>query len=625
MDLTLMNPAASSPAVLRMNAELAAADPRLVQNADLLAAVLAGCGDCIKILDLDGHLQFMSDGGKQVMEVDDFNAIRGCPWPDFWAGEGNDVAKAAIASAKQGVPSRFSGSAVTLKGSPRYWDVQVLPIAGADGVPTHLLSISRDITETRLAREEASHLSAELHEAAMREADSMRRLFESAPSFLCTLEGPHHVVKIVNGAFSRLIGPRASVGRLFRSVLPELEDQQVLKLFDRVYATGEALTGRGELIRLKRFAGEAEEDFYLNFVIQPIRDLQGRITGLFIEGHDVTDLKRAELALRQRELQLQLALSSAEMGVWEAVIVDGRVVATSEDARASFLLGRQSTERPSFETFVAHVHPDDRPSLDRSVEKALDPLGEGHLDVEYRVLSGEDRPERWIHARAQVVAEGQTTRLIGTVRDITAIKDAESQYTLLNGELQHRIKNTLAMVSAIASQTLKGEAILEQRDTFNARLHTLAHAHDLLMGEAQEKGSIREVIETALAPHRAAAAQFDVSGPDLSLSPKQTLSLALAMHELATNAAKYGALSTPNGRVLVNWEQAMSGSDARGFAMRWEEQGGPTVLQPTRSGFGSRLITRVLAADFKGDVKLDYTPGGLICTLVSRFPVDAGP
>ena len=620
-----MNPAASSPAVLRMNAELAAADPRLVQNADLLAAVLAGCGDCIKILDLDGHLQFMSDGGKQVMEVDDFNVIRGCPWPDFWAGKGNDVAKAAIASAKQGVPSRFCGSAVTLKGSPRYWDVQVLPIAGADGVPTHLLSISRDITETRLAREEASHLSAELHEAAIREADSMRRLFESAPSFLCTLEGPHHVVKIVNGAFSRLIGPRASVGRLFRSVLPELEDQQVLKLFDRVYATGEALTGRGELIRLKRFEGEAEEDFCLNFVIQPIRDLQGRITGLFIEGHDVTDLKRAELALRQRELQLQLALSSAEMGVWEAVIVDGRVVATSEDARASFLLGRQSAERPSFETFVAHVHPDDRPSLDRSVEKALDPLGEGHLDVEYRVLSGEDRPERWIHARAQVVAEGQTTRLIGTVRDITAIKDAESQYTLLNGELQHRIKNTLAMVSAIASQTLKGEAILEQCDTFNARLHTLAHAHDLLMGEAQEKGSIREVIETALAPHRAAAAQFDVSGPDLSLSPKQTLSLALAMHELATNAAKYGALSKPNGRVLVNWEQAMSGSDARGFALRWEEHGGPTVLQPTRSGFGSRLITRVLAADFKGDVKLDYTPGGLICTLVSQFPVDAGP
>ncbi|KQR72881.1 PAS domain-containing sensor histidine kinase [Rhizobium sp. Leaf341] len=619
-----MDPAALSPVALRMNAELAAADPSLVQNADLLAAVFAGCGDCIKILDLDGHLQFMSDGGKQVMEVDDFDTIRSCPWPDFWSGDGNAAAKAAIASAREGRASRFSGSAVTLKGSPRYWDVQVLPIVGADGVPTHLLSISRDITETRLARQEASHLSAELQVAAVREADSMRRLFESAPSFLCTLEGPHHVVKIVNNAFSRLIGPRPSVGRPFRSVLPELESQQVLTLFDRVYATGEALTGRGELIRLKRFEGEAEEDFYLNFVIQPVRDPQGTVTGLFIEGHDVTDLKRAELALRQRELQLQLALDSAEMGVWEAVLVDGRIVSTSEDARASLLLGRHSGEHPVFETFAAGVHPNDRPAFDLAIRQAIDPLGEGHLDVEYRLLSSEDRPERWIQARAQVVSDPQTTRLIGTVRDITAIKDAESQYTLLNGELQHRIKNTLAMVSAIASQTLKGDAIMEQRDTFNARLHTLAHAHDLLMGEAQEKGSIRDVIETALAPHRAAAAQFDVSGPDRFLSPKQTLSLALAIHELATNAAKYGALSMPDGKVRVTWQEDARGAAAQAFALRWEEQGGPTVVQPTRSGFGSRLITRVLAADFKGEVRLDFAPSGLICTLVSRFPIAQG-
>ncbi|PYE23612.1 PAS domain S-box-containing protein [Rhizobium sp. PP-CC-3A-592] len=619
-----MGPATVSSAVFRMNGELAAADPALVGNADLLAAVFSGSGDCIKILDLDGNLQFMSDGGKQVMEVDDFSGIKGCPWPDFWTGEGNDVAKAAIASARAGIPSRFFGSAVTVKGNPRYWDVQVLPVPGADGKPTHLLSISRDITETKLAREEARQLTVDLQNAALREADSMRRLFESAPSFLCTLEGPHHVVKIVNGAFSHLIGPRAMVGRPFRSVLPELESQQVITLLDRVYATGEAMTGRGELIRLKRVEGGGEEDIFLNFVIQPIRDLQGRVTGLFIEGHDVTDLKRAEIALRRRELQLQLALDSAEMGVWEAVLVNGRIVSTTEDAKASFLLGRPADQQPSFETFVSRVHPDDRPALSRSVEQAMDPLEEGHLDVEYRVLSGENRPERWIHARARVVDGKDATRLVGTVRDITAIKDAESQYALLNGELQHRIKNTLAMVSAIASQTLKGEAILEQRDTFNARLHTLAHAHDLLMGEAQEKGSIREAIETALAPHRAGAAQFDIAGPDLQLSPKQTLSLALAIHELATNAAKYGALSSPNGKIVISWDQNANGSGAQAFALRWEEKNGPPVVPPTRSGFGSRLITRVLAADFKGQVKLDYVPGGLVCTLVSRFPVEFG-
>lgn len=130
-----------------MNRELSAASPDLVGNSDVLRGILAGCGDCIKILDLDGRLQFMSDGGKRVMEVDDFAVLKGCPWPDFWAGEGNVQAIAAIAEAKAGRTARFQNAADTAKGNSRYWDVQVSPIFGDDGKPSHLLSISRDITE----------------------------------------------------------------------------------------------------------------------------------------------------------------------------------------------------------------------------------------------------------------------------------------------------------------------------------------------------------------------------------------------------------------------------------------------------------------------------------------------
>jgi two-component sensor histidine kinase len=127
--------------------ELAGVGAELAGGGDFLRGILSGCGDCIKILDLDGKLQFMSEGGKRVMEVEDFAALRGCPWPDFWTGEGNAQASHAVAEARAGRIARFRGPANTAKGTPRTWDVQVSPIMGEGGEVTHLLSISRDITE----------------------------------------------------------------------------------------------------------------------------------------------------------------------------------------------------------------------------------------------------------------------------------------------------------------------------------------------------------------------------------------------------------------------------------------------------------------------------------------------
>jgi PAS domain S-box-containing protein len=136
-----------------LHRELRTLGPELAGGGDFLRGVLSGCGDCIKILDLDGRLQFMSEGGKRVMEVEDFSALQGCPWPDFWAGEGNMQASDAVAEARAGRPARFRNHANTAKGNPRYWDVQVSPIRDSGGNVTHLLSISRDITEEWKAAE----------------------------------------------------------------------------------------------------------------------------------------------------------------------------------------------------------------------------------------------------------------------------------------------------------------------------------------------------------------------------------------------------------------------------------------------------------------------------------------
>ena len=145
-----------------LDAELRAAGAGLAGNGDVLRGVLEGCGDCIKILDLDGQLQFMSEGGKRVMEVEDFGKLKGCPWPDFWAGAGNADARAAVETAKAGGTAKFKGAANTAKGNSRYWDVQVSPIFGEDGKPSHILSISRDITELAEAQEQQKVLTAEL-------------------------------------------------------------------------------------------------------------------------------------------------------------------------------------------------------------------------------------------------------------------------------------------------------------------------------------------------------------------------------------------------------------------------------------------------------------------------------
>jgi PAS domain S-box-containing protein len=351
--------------IASMNDELSAAGEGLAGNDEILRGVLAGCGDCIKILDLDGRLQFMSEGGKRVMEVDDFGELKGRPWPDVWAGVGNAEATLAVDKARSGVIARFQGVANTAKGNPRHWDVQVAPIFGVDGKPSYILAISRDIT-------------------------------------------------------------------------PE---------------------------------------------------------------------KRAEAELAE----------------------------------------------------------------------------------------------------------------------------AYQRQKLLTAELQHRIKNTLAMVSAIANQTMRGNDVEAARKAFTARMLTLAHAHDILVKTSWTSAPIKQVIEGALAPHRTGQDRFEVSGPELLLQPKPALAIALAVHELATNAMKYGALSKDGGRVRVRWATNIR-DGIPGFDFDWNETGGPPVVtpEPSQTGFGTRLIERMLKNDVGGDVRLNFAPDGVSCevraplgNLVESEPLEA--
>ena len=168
-------------------------------------------------------------------------------------------------------------------------------------------------------------------------------------------------------------------------------------------------------------------------------------------------------------------------------------------------------------------------------------------------------------------------------------------------------------------QTLRGDDIADRREAFNARLHVLAQAQDMLMLGATESAGIHDTILRALAPHDGAASRFGINGPEFLMNPKQTLSMALSVHELATNAMKYGALSSEHGRVLISWTLDEAGDGNSRLVFTWREEGGPPVTEPARKGFGSRLISRVLAADFNGEVWINYPPGGVVCELTARI------
>lgn len=203
-------------------------------------------------------------------------------------------------------------------------------------------------------------------------------------------------------------------------------------------------------------------------------------------------------------------------------------------------------------------------------------------------------------------------------------RQVELRQQLLIDELNHRVKNTLATVQSIAAHTLTAPSELESRRTFNARLIALSRTHDLLSRGRWESASLRALLLQELDPFQPAdGIRFVVDGPDVELRPKAALALGLAFHELAANAAKYGALSTQGGQVHVTWEIREAPAPAV-LRLKWTEAGGPPVKKPARRGFGFVLIERGLSFELDGKIALDLHPDGLVCAMEIPLPRSEG-
>lgn len=220
-------------------------------------------------------------------------------------------------------------------------------------------------------------------------------------------------------------------------------------------------------------------------------------------------------------------------------------------------------------------------------------------------------------SNAAVLGDGGVAGGVLIVRDISERQESERQRQLLLGELNHRVKNTLAVVQSIAHQSFKGGDLQASRAAFEGRLAALSRAHDLLTETNWTSAPLTEVVARALLPF-AGEERIEIAGPEVTLPPKACLSVAIGIHELATNAAKYGALSADGGRVSVTWD-VRPGDDGPTLHLLWAEAGGPLVRKPEGRGFGSRMI-EALAAELHGRVTVSFDPEGLRCTLEAPVP-----
>jgi PAS domain S-box-containing protein len=325
---------------------------------------------------------------------------------------------------------------------------------------------------------------------------------------------------------------------------------------------------------------------------------------------DVTEAWEAAEALRESEARLRLAVEAGQMAVWGYDVATDQVTGSPELNR---LLGFPEDATPSIAEMRARYWPGEQERVRAAGQAAL-ARGERHFEAEYRYL-WPDGSVRWLMMRAEIRfgIGGMPSKVVGVVLDVTARKAAEERQVLLMREVDHRAKNALAVVQAAVRLTLAPD-LESYRRAIAGRVAALARAQTLLAEDRWSGAELRTLIEGELSAFVGERQRAMLEGPSVALPARAAQPLAMAVHELATNAVKYGALSVPSGCVAVRWS-VESGAEPV-LSLRWTETGGPAVTAPpVRRGFGSRVLEGTVRGQLAGVVTLAWEPGGLVCTL----------
>jgi two-component system CheB/CheR fusion protein len=328
--------------------------------------------------------------------------------------------------------------------------------------------------------------------------------------------------------------------------------------------------------------------------LRPYRTLEDKIEGVVATFVDVTERRRAEEALRVSETRLKLAREASDLGIQDH---DAKAGESWLDERARALWGLGAGERVTPDLLWSRVHPDDLPAVRAAFEQALDPNGEGIYATEFRLRSDGDR-ECWLRARGKAFftrdeQHRRAERLVATIQDITDRKAWEMRQRLLLNELSHRVKNTLAVVQAMARQTFRRSGDQKQAlASFEGRLGALSSAHDLLVSSDWQGAQIEALIRRQLGAQLLEdGGRLSLDGPPIMLPARLATPFGLLLHELGTNALKHGALSTEGGTITLTW-RLHSNPQKPVLEVNWTEEGGPRPAGNFKPGFGAYLIER---------------------------------
>ena len=553
------------------------------------ACLLATSVDCVKLIDFDGCVRFLNDAGLALLEADSLAALLGKPWVEFWPEEARPLVLEALDEARRGKIARFTAACPTMTGILRWWEVVVAPLPDQAGQSGFLMATSRDVSKQRALAE------------AIDGADFKFRALANSIAQLAWMADASGYVFWYNRRWFDYTGStlEQAEGWGWRSAQHPGHVERVVKKISECFRTGEEWEDT--------FPLRGVDGAYRWFLSRahPVRDDQGRITVWCGANTDITD----ELDYRQR-LEKKAHLIDLSH---EAILVrdmDDRIERWNTGCVELFGYTREEALGAKCHELLKSEFLNDKSEVEASLQET------GFWSGQLRHLAKDGAPV-WVDSRQQLLRLDGQSVIIECDRDITDRRADDEVRNLLIGELTHRVRNSLAIVQALARQTgRRATSVCNFLHDFGGRIEAMSSAHNLLSEAQWQSVDMRALIEsqtTALfGPDRAVS----ISGARVMLSAQTAMQLVLILHELATNAEKFGALSDTCGRLDVSWE------DVRGepgkVEIEWKESGGPRVSAPKSKGFGLSLIESSKNLPYLV-TSMDFEPTGLIC----RMKIDA--
>ena len=476
-------------------------------------------------------------------------------------------------------------------------------VRGADGRPLRLLGVTRDITGRKLTEQKLQKSERE-----------SRELLGALPAAVYVTDAAGRIAYCNQNAID-LWGAEPKLGNDKWCDLSRFyfADGTPMALDD---CPTEIALKQGQIVHGREAIIERLDGTRIPIVPYPtpLCDGKGAIVGVVNMTVDISELKKTQRALAERDVQLALAGKAGLVGTY-AHDFNRDMMQVSEGYAAIHGLPDGTTECSRSE-WKRRVHPEDL-ARKLAVESKAIRERRGDYSVEYRI--DRDGEVRWIESRGFISydSDGSPQRIIGVNIDITERKRSEEHQGVLVAELDHRVKNILATVSAVAGQTLETSGSMNHFvAALDGRIRSMATAHELLSTRHWQGMPMSELVRREFAAY-ASSNNTKIDGPEVMLSAEAGQAMAMVIHELVTNAAKYGALSTQSGHVSVRWYRKLNGSAQ--LVVVWQETGGPKVEAPRKSGYGTGVVRDLIPYEFGGTVDFSFAPEGVRCRLEMPF------